>query len=172
MCFNYLRGALNGNSVFSYERYLTPLLSVQAEIGFTYLSLSENISLGIFDEKLSFYSPFKLGYSTGAGLRIYPKKQEMDGFYINPAYRYVRYNFQVSDSDLGETYERIHLNDTYVTVGYQLHIRRISLDYYTGGGVRFAHKSSQQSSGNSLTTEHYKSLIPLIAFGFRIGYYF
>jgi hypothetical protein len=85
MCFNYLRGALNGNNVFSYERYLTPLLSVQAEIGLTYWSLSENISLGIFDEKLSFDSPFKLGYSTGAGLRIYPKKTRDGGFLHQPS---------------------------------------------------------------------------------------
>lgn len=168
---NYLRAALNGNAVISYERYLTPVMSLETHFGMTYWDLVRNVQYGIFAKDLNTDKSFKIGYSLGVGIRLYPKKDEMDGFYINPMYRYLRYNFgEKSDSSL--EFDRFHTQDVLVNAGYQFVLNRWVLDYYLGLGLRFVTRQNQQLENNSLVTYGTNAIIPMFPFGFRLGYIF
>ncbi|MFT4970447.1 MAG: hypothetical protein ACI9O4_002205 [Chitinophagales bacterium] len=168
---NYLRASLNGNAVLSYERYLTPLLSLETHVGTSYWDLVSNFYYGIFVDDLDIDKRFKLGYSLGVGIRIYPKRDEMDGFYINPMYRYLRYNFG-QKTDHSNVYDRFHTHDILGNVGYQLILRRWTLDYYIGLGVRFVNRKQQSLNNPFTVTESANYVLPMLPIGFRLGYSF
>lgn len=167
---NYLRASLNGNAVFSYERYLTPLLSLEIEGGLTYYNLFGMMVGNISDEPSYFDSGYKFGFSAGAGLRIYPKKDEMEGFYINPAYRLLNYNHK--DAGNSSIDIKRYLHDVCLIVGLQKHYSRWTLEYYLGSGVRFSqlgYTSVQQPLQEEVKIN---KILPLLLIGARIGYNF
>jgi hypothetical protein len=167
--FNYLRAALNGNACFSYERYVSPLISVELEGGLTYYNLFGMIAGNMRDSKTYIDVGYKFGYSAGVGVRFYPKKNEMEGLYIQPGYRFLQYKHLDKGSFIDI---KRQLHDNYAILGYQIHAKRFSFEYYIGSGVRFS-KLSYMEKQNTIEIKQKRSqLQPLLLTGFKIGYFF
>lgn len=169
--FHYFRAALNGDATISYERYLLKYTSIEFGAGITYSSIVDLAYYRIFDiEYPSFHQlKRKISYSFMTGVRIYLKKEFMEGLYLNPFYRQLNYKFRNSDSDSYTKYN-ILLNDLGLSIGYNQFFGNAHFDFFTGIGMRHAHVNTEfDRYPKDMGKINQNKVFPLLLMGVRFG---
>lgn len=169
--FHYWRASINGDASISYERVLGKRLSLEIGAGLTYRTYVDPIYFLVFDFDYPdmFFYKFKFNYSYNAGVRLYLKKDFMEGLYLNPFYRQVNYKLVNDGTGTVDSY-KFMFNDLNLSIGYNHILGKAFLDYFGGIGVRHAHSSAKYPNDDTPRTEG--RFLPLLLMGMRIGFTF
>ena len=173
---------LTGEIPLYYERALSPQISFEIAVGYTFRNY---VSLLYGNEADDF----------GGGVEILPNPSfhfavryyfepnlELEGLYLSPEFSYRKYSKTIAVKDADGRFtdqnnldERVY-NDVKVLIGYQSlsHSSNWMLDFYTGLGVRvrdmqIVEETNNLGSGWSYEIEQVNDIVPAFYAGVKFG---